>query len=99
MSQLSALTNAMTTMSKCIAQLAVNAPKQAHMVASCETCGEVGHSCFECQLGSLSGQNAEQVNAIGGNFNSNYNPYSKTYNPEWRNHPNLQWRQPNEQQQ
>ena len=35
------------------------------------------------------GLTPEEVNFI--NFQRQNNPYSNTYNPGWRNHPNLQW--------
>ncbi|KAL4315863.1 hypothetical protein AHAS_Ahas15G0227600 [Arachis hypogaea] len=33
----------------------------------------------------------EQANYIGNSPRQNYDPYSKTYNPGWRNHPNFGW--------
>ncbi|XP_015948800.1 uncharacterized protein LOC107473722 [Arachis duranensis] len=33
----------------------------------------------------------EQANYIGNSPKQNYDPYSKTYNPGWRNHPNFGW--------
>ena len=36
----------------------------------------------------------DQANAIGVMRKpSNYNPYSNTYNPGWRDHPNFSWSQ------
>ena len=36
----------------------------------------------------------DQVNAIGVMRKpSNYNPYSNTYNPAWKDHPNFSWSQ------
>ncbi|KAI5683162.1 hypothetical protein M9H77_04390 [Catharanthus roseus] len=35
---------------------------------------------------------SEQVNAAQG-FHRQNDPYSNTYNPGWRNHPNFSWRQ------
>ena len=37
---------------------------------------------------------SDQANAIGiMRKPSNYNPYSNTYNPGWRDHPNFSWSQ------
>ena len=37
---------------------------------------------------------SDQANAIGVMKKpSNYNPYSNTYNPRWRDHPNFFWSQ------
>ncbi|KAL4337572.1 hypothetical protein AHAS_Ahas12G0123600 [Arachis hypogaea] len=33
----------------------------------------------------------EQANYIGNSHRQNHDPYSKTYNPGWRNHPNFGW--------
>ncbi|XP_057755989.1 uncharacterized protein LOC130975181 [Arachis stenosperma] len=35
--------------------------------------------------------NLEQANYIGNSPRQNHDPYSKTYNPGWRNHPNFGW--------
>ncbi|XP_052172200.1 uncharacterized protein LOC127788130 [Diospyros lotus] len=60
---------------------------------SCELCGRGGHASVDCQVGNpFSSSSSEQANFIsyGGNM-SNFNPYSNTYNPRWRSHPNLSW--------
>lgn len=43
---------------------------------------------MECQVGSPFSQ-SEQVSYISQNRN---NPYSNSFNPGWRNHPNFLWR-------
>ena len=60
-------------------------------VYSCDYCGG-GHSTLECQGGFSSQEpSIEQLNALN-NFQRNQgNPYSNTYNPGWRNHPNFSW--------
>ncbi|XP_057745048.1 uncharacterized protein LOC130962910 [Arachis stenosperma] len=35
--------------------------------------------------------NLDQANYIGNSPRQNHDPYSKTYNPGWRNHPNFGW--------
>ncbi|CAN6583791.1 unnamed protein product [Malus baccata var. baccata] len=42
----------------------------------------------------------ESVNAIGfqGQNQSRHDPYSNTYNPGWRDHPNFKWREPQQPQ-
>ena len=58
-----------------------------------EICG-AGHSTVECQNTDAYSQGCsiEQLNALN-NYNSRPqgNPYSNTYNPGWRNHPNFSW--------
>ena len=41
----------------------------------------------------------EQANYIGNSPRKNYDPYSKTYNPGWRNHPNFGWGSEQDQKQ
>ncbi|XP_062104114.1 uncharacterized protein LOC133815274 [Humulus lupulus] len=52
---------------------------------SCVYCGD-GHTFENCP------SNPASVCYVGNqNFNRNNNPYSSTYNPAWKNHPNLSW--------
>ncbi|KAF7839500.1 uncharacterized protein G2W53_007982 [Senna tora] len=53
-------------------------------VQACENCGEM-HTSEQCPLV------LESVQYLA-NRNAN-NPYSNTYNPGWRNHPNFSWSQ------
>src|SRR5262249_15210347 len=59
---------------------------------SCELCGTPGHKSIDCQTGNPFAQPIEQVDYTG-NFQRppQNNPYSNTYNPGWRNHPNFSW--------
>src|SRR3954471_7867865 len=63
----------------------INAPTKI-----CNLCGG-GHSAQDCQEGNPFAQ-PEQVNFTNnyqrGQGNSFQRPYSQTYNPNWRNHPN-----------
>src|SRR5438270_6466734 len=66
----------------------INAPTKI-----CNLCGG-GHFASDCQVGNPFAQ-PEQVNFTNnyqrGQENSFQSPYSQTYNPNWRNHPNLSW--------
>ena len=66
---------------------------QLSQVLCCEICG-AGHATLECQNTGVYSQDSsiEQLNALN-NFNGRPqgNPYSNTYNPRWRNHPNFSW--------
>ncbi|XP_062028336.1 uncharacterized protein LOC133744212 [Rosa rugosa] len=63
-------------------------------VMACGVCSMQGHMSDQCpQL--MEGGNFEGVNALG--FQQGYqrprnDPYSNTYNPGWRDHPNFRWR-------
>ena len=54
----------------------------------CDQCEDV-HLPDHCPLYMAS----ESVNYMGKFQNPNNNPYSNTYNPGWRNHPNFKWSQ------
>lgn len=51
------------------------------MAPNCELFGTPGHTNSQCRL--LASIPPDQVNYAQGN------PYSNTYNPGWRNHPNF----------
>jgi hypothetical protein len=52
-----------------------------------EICGVQGHVAPKCQL--FTGTSTDQVNYAQGN------PYSNTYNPGWKNHPNFSYKNNN----
>ncbi|KAG9458347.1 hypothetical protein H6P81_002855 [Aristolochia fimbriata] len=67
----------------------------------CDMCGG-GHPSQECQAGIVQAVNSfDQANYVS-NFRRSNDPYSNTYNPGWRNHPNFSWsnnnQKPNTQQ-
>ncbi|XP_071933622.1 uncharacterized protein [Coffea arabica] len=64
---------------------------QGVVVACCTTCGG-DHDDFMCS-------SSEQVQYLN-NYNRSLqnNPYSNTYNPGWRNHPNFGWKDQGNQQ-
>ncbi|KAL5542568.1 hypothetical protein UlMin_010278 [Ulmus minor] len=46
----------------------------------------------QCQVGNpFASPNSEQANYVSNFQRPQHNPYSNTYNPGWRNHPNLSW--------
>ncbi|XP_058726309.1 uncharacterized protein LOC131597641 [Vicia villosa] len=59
----------------------------AAVAPNCEICGMSGHAAPECHL--LVGVSSEPVNYAQGN------PYSNTYNPGWKNHPNFSYKNNN----
>src|SRR3954464_12786199 len=58
-------------------------PAQASQPVGCEICGGP-HFTVQCVA------TAQQVEEI--NFLKQNNPYSNTYNPGWKNHPNFSWK-------
>ncbi|KAK2393252.1 hypothetical protein QL285_055218 [Trifolium repens] len=71
-----------------IDNLTVNpAATVAAVTPNCEICGVSGHNAANCQL--LAEPTSNQVNYAQGN------PHSNTYNPGWKNHPNLSYKNNN----
>ncbi|XP_027082414.1 uncharacterized protein [Coffea arabica] len=69
-------------------QFAVGSASQAKV---CGVCAVVGHSTEVCPL--VQEETAEQVNMANHapSPRKQYDPYSSTYNPGWRDHPNLSY--------
>ena len=50
-------------------------------------------SCFNCQTNSHLGEHCqEHAHVLNQNKPPTNAPYGNTYNPNWRNHPNLSWK-------
>ena len=65
---------------------------------SCFVCKGLDHLPQECPtFAEMKGAYDEQCNALGV-YRKPYSPYSETYNPGWRNHPNFSWKNENQQQ-
>ncbi|XP_071918729.1 uncharacterized protein [Coffea arabica] len=69
-------------------QLAVGSASQ---VKVCGICTGMGHSMDMCPI--MQEEGAEQVNMVGHALAPRrpFNPYSRIYNPGWRDHPNLSY--------
>ncbi|CAN6726189.1 unnamed protein product [Malus baccata var. baccata] len=84
----------------------IDIPRQQHVnevveipkvqsVAACGVCLMQGHLTDKCpQL--IESEGWEYANAVGfqGHNQQHNDPYSNTYNPGWRDHPNFKWRKP-----
>ncbi|XP_040369767.1 uncharacterized protein LOC121051453 [Rosa chinensis] len=67
------------------------------ILQACGVCSMQGHVTDQCPQLTERGR-GESVNAIGGYQGNHggpprprYDPYSNTYNPGWRDHPNFKW--------
>ena len=50
-------------------------------------------SCFNCQSNSHPGEHCQdRAHVLGQSKPPTNAPYGNTYNPNWRNHPNLSWK-------
>ena len=59
----------------------------------CQICETNEHSTNDCPtLPSFRECLHEQAHALNSFQRPNHNPYSQTYNPGWRNHPNFSWK-------
>ena len=97
-SAISELQNQMANLTTLLSQV-VEGPK-VQSVAACGVCSMQGHVTDKCpQLIENGGW--ESLNAVG--FGNQYqprnDPFSNTYNPGWRDHPNFKWREPQQGQQ
>ncbi|KAF7812340.1 uncharacterized protein G2W53_033316 [Senna tora] len=89
------LSNQVASLSKKFDQLMNKLPVNfSNSQDVCVICASPKHCATDCPSASSYPEYMEQhVNATQG-FKQD-NPYSNTYNPGWRNHPNFSWRQQN----
>ncbi|KAM2147153.1 hypothetical protein ACFX1Q_003926 [Malus domestica] len=71
-----------------------------HGPSVCGVCSMQGHANDQCPK-LIENGGWESANAVGfGSQNQpRHDPYSNTYNPGWRDHPNFKWRDPQQPQQ
>ena len=69
--------------------LKVNAIETSSSSLICDFCAG-NHASGDCQVGNPFAQQ-EQANYVSNFQRGQGNPYSNTYNPGWRNHPNFSW--------
>jgi hypothetical protein len=60
-------------------------------VESCSVCASPMHQAQNCPSMTVFAE-MEQVNAFNNFQKPSSGPYSETYNPGWRNHPNFYWK-------
>ncbi|CAN6552300.1 unnamed protein product [Malus baccata var. baccata] len=97
-SAITELQNQMANLTTLLSQV-MEGPKVQN-VSACGVCSMQGHPTDKCpQLIENGGW--ETLNAVG--FGQSYqqrnDPFSNTYNPGWRDHPNFKWREPQQGQQ
>ncbi|KAL5549319.1 hypothetical protein UlMin_004550 [Ulmus minor] len=71
------------------------APEPVARVESHETCfmcNGLDHTPRECPTYFEIKEIKDECNALGIPFRKTYDPYSNTFNPGWKNHPNFSWR-------
>ncbi|CAN6544188.1 unnamed protein product [Malus baccata var. baccata] len=96
-SSTSDLHSQLANLTSIVSQMAKGMKMQGPVV--CGVCSIQGHVSEKCpQLIENGGW--ESANAIGfqSQNQSRHDPYSNTYNPGWRDHPNFKWRDPQQPQ-
>ncbi|CAN6547370.1 unnamed protein product [Malus baccata var. baccata] len=96
-SSTSDLHSQLANLTSIVSQMAEGMKMQGPVV--CGVCSIQGHVSEKCpQLIENGGW--ESANAIGfqSQNQSRHDPYSNTYNPGWRDHPNFKWRDPQQPQ-
>ncbi|CAN6687775.1 unnamed protein product [Malus baccata var. baccata] len=96
-SSTSDLHSQLANLTSIVSQMAEGMKMQGPVV--CGVCSIQGHVSEKCpQLINNGGW--ESANAIGfqSQNQSRHDPYSNTYNPGWRDHPNFKWRDPQQTQ-
>ncbi|CAN6557500.1 unnamed protein product [Malus baccata var. baccata] len=96
-SSTSDLHSQLANLTSIVSQMAEGMKMQGPVV--CGVCSIQGHVSEKCpQLIENGGW--ESANAIGfqGQNQPRNDPYSNTYNPGWRDHPNFKWREPQQPQ-
>lgn len=87
----------LATLSRKVDALALNQSMNHHpSVANevCALCSNLSHTAQNCpSLPAYQEAYSEQVHALQSYEKTPNNPYSPTYNPNWRNHPNFSWKQ------
>ena len=77
-----------------LATLVLNRPVNAvetYQADVCGLCASLMHFTQNCLTLSTE-QSIEEVNAFNEYIKPTSGPFSKTYNPGWRNHPNFSWK-------
>ncbi|KAM2151482.1 hypothetical protein ACFX1R_045923 [Malus domestica] len=97
-SAISELQNQMANLTTLLSQV-VEKPKE-QSVTACGVCSMNGHLKDKCpQLIENRGWESANVVGFGSQNQLRNDPFSNTYNPGWRDHPNFKWREPQQTQQ
>jgi hypothetical protein len=86
------LATQLKTMQKSIDRLTNQNISVVHQSPTCAVCGGSDHLAINCNWGGSAEGDVKQVNALNNNYRPQNNPYSNSYNPGWRNHPNFSWK-------
>jgi hypothetical protein len=89
--QMDALTRQLTQMNSGGSTANTTKAVNAGNMFSSEHCGSMDHTYMECQLG-IQESGLDQINALNNFGRPQNDPYSNTYNPGWRNHPNFSYK-------
>ncbi|KAM0981427.1 hypothetical protein ACFX2A_014761 [Malus domestica] len=97
-SAITELQNQMANLTTLLSQV-VEGPKVQN-VSACGVCSMQGHPTDKCpQLIENGGWETLNAAGFGQQYQQRNDPFSNTYNPGWRDHPNFKWREPQQGQQ
>ncbi|CAN6570926.1 unnamed protein product [Malus baccata var. baccata] len=97
-SAITELQNQMANLTMLLSQV-VEGPK-VKPVASCGVCSMQNHPTDKCpQLIENGGWETLSAVGFGNQYQPRNDPFSNTYKPGWRDHPNFKWREPQQGQQ
>ncbi|KAM2889723.1 hypothetical protein FF1_013309 [Malus domestica] len=97
-SAISELQNQMANLTTLLSQV-VEIPKVQSVVAH-GVCSMNGHLMDKCpQLIKNGGWESANAVGFGSQNQPRSDPFSNTYNPGWKEHPNFKWREPQQTQQ
>ncbi|CAN6567677.1 unnamed protein product [Malus baccata var. baccata] len=97
-SAISELQNQMANLTTLLSQV-VEKPKE-QSVAACGMCSMEGHLTDKYpQLIENGGWESANTMGFGSQNQPRNDPFSNTYNPGWKDHPNFKWREPQQTQQ
>ena len=90
----------MTTLSRRLEELEARGAYEIKVVndvpmqiTQCSICQSGEHLIRKCPtIPTVREMFMEQANVVGFVKHSNSSPFSNTFNPGWRNHPNLSWK-------
>jgi hypothetical protein len=83
------LATQLETIQKSIDRLTNQNIPAVHQSSTCSIYSGGDHLAINCNWGEFAEGDMKQVNTFNNNFILRNNPYSNTYNPGWRNHPNF----------
>lgn len=89
-SQMAAMEKKLDILVKAMSAQNISQVQQVAKIEVCAICSHSNHTTETCPMSCFTDH--EQANYVGqNNYHPKNNPYSNTYNPGWKDHPNFSW--------